>query len=325
MKAITQTSYGSPNILSLNNVEKPQPKKNEVLVKVVAASITRADTMMRTGKPYIGRLYTGLCGPKHSITGTGFAGVIENKGDLVKQFNIGDKVFGESIFSTGSHAEYLCIPETMVISRMPENLSFQQAATLCDGALTSLNFINDIAKLSSKQHILINGASGSLGSTGVQIAKALGAKVTAVCSTPNVDWVKQLGADNVIDYKKHDFTNSSEQFDVIYDAVGKTSYAKCQHLLKENGVFISPALNFKLLLDMLLLTKFKSKKAIFSATGMRSLQDLRQLLQVIIKMIQQQQLTPIIDKEYSLEEVVEAHTYIDLGHKKGNVVFNLTY
>ncbi|NQZ81104.1 MAG: NAD(P)-dependent alcohol dehydrogenase [Colwellia sp.] len=323
MKAIICTKYGSPDVLQLQESEKPTPKENEVLVKIVAASITTADTMMRQGTPYIGRLFIGLSKPKYPITGTGFAGVIEAVGDKVTLFNVGDQVFGESVFSSGSNAEYLCIAEDGMIAPKPNNITYEQAAPLCDGALTSLHFLRNVGKLQQGEHILINGASGSLGCAAIQIAKRLGAQVTAVCSANNAEMVRSLGADKTIDYTKTDFTKNGQRYDVIYDTVGKRTFADCKRSLLKTGRFISPVLSCQLLIQMLKTSFIGSKKAKFSATGTLPLPELRLLLDELTLLIKNETVSTVIDKCYTMDEVSKAHQYIEQGHKKGNLVLVL--
>jgi len=320
MKAIVSTGYGGPEVLQLQVVDQPTPKENEVLVKIHAASITTAETMMRTGYPLIGRLFMGLTKPKNSISGTGFAGEIESVGRDVSQFKKGDQVFGESIENFGTYAEYVCIKEDGIIALKPENISFEEAAVVGDGLITSWNFLQEVIDLQAGQSILINGASGSLGTAAVQIAKHLGARVTGVCSTQNVELVKSLGADNVIDYKKEDFTKNGKTYDVIYDTVGKGSFSECKKSLKEEGAYISPVLGMNLLLQVLRTSIFGNKKALFSATGMLPAEKIRNFLFEIQKLLATGELKNIIDIRYNLEDVAEAHRYIDRGHKKGNVV-----
>ncbi|MCG2589903.1 NAD(P)-dependent alcohol dehydrogenase [Rhodohalobacter sulfatireducens] len=199
MKAMITTSYGSPDVFKLENVAKPVPTPNQMLIKIHASSVTKADTMMRTGKPFIGRLFTGLRKPKHSIWGTGFAGVVEAIGSEVTQFKVGHQVFGESLDTMGTYAEYIAISENGIVAHLPENLSFEEAAGMCDGGITSLNFLVNLGKIKSGQNVLINGASGSLGTAAIQIVKHFGAAVTGVCSSRNINMVKKLGADHVID------------------------------------------------------------------------------------------------------------------------------
>jgi NADPH:quinone reductase-like Zn-dependent oxidoreductase len=320
MKAIICTKYGSPDVLQLQERVKPSPKEDEVLVKICAASITTADTMMRQGTPYIGRLFIGLTKPKYPITGTGFSGIVESIGKNVTLFKAGDQVFGESVFSSGSNAEYLCIDEKGMVATKPANISFEQAAPLCDGALTSLNFLRNVGKLQQGERILINGASGSLGCAAVQIAKRLGAKVTAVCSHENIEMVRALGADDIIDYTKNDFTKNGQTYDVIYDSVGKSSLLYCKESLTTSGRFVSPVLSGELLKDMLITSLFGTKKAKFSATGTLPLVDLHLLLDELILLVENETITTFIDKCYTLNEVAKAHQYIEKGHKKGNVV-----
>lgn len=323
MKAIISTSYGSPEILQLQEVERPVPKENEVLIKIHAASVTKAETMMRTGKPYIGRLFTGLSKPKNSISGTSFAGEVIETGETVKLFKAGDRVFGENITNFGTHAEYVCVQEDGIISVLPNNMTYQEAAPICDGALTSMNFLKNIAKIKSGQKVLINGASGSLGTAAVQIAKYYGAEVTGVCSTSNLAMVKSLGADHVIDYTEKDFTSNSNTYDIIYDTVGVRSFAECKNALTTNGIYTSPVLKMQLLCDMMHTSMFGKKKAKFSATGILPVPELKKLLQQVIEIIETRKLKSVIDREYALEQVADAHTYIDQGHKKGNVVISL--
>jgi NADPH:quinone reductase-like Zn-dependent oxidoreductase len=320
MKAIVAKGYGSPEVLQLKEVNKPVPKSNEVLVKVVTASATTADAMMRTGKPYIARLFLGLTKPKKKIPGTGFAGIVEQVGENVNRYKVGDRVFGETAFGFSSNAEYLTISEDGIILPMPESLNFLEASNFCDGHLTSFNFLKEIAKLKPNQKILINGASGSLGTSAIQIAKFMGAHVTAVCSGRNAGLVKSLGADVIIDYQQKDFTKSDAKYDYVYDTVGKSSFTACKAILKYNGVFLSPVLKLPLLLQMAKTSLFGSKKAKFEATGANKESKLRELLEEVVDIYNAGKLKTVIDRQFPLEKVAEAHRYIDSGHKKGNVV-----
>jgi NADPH:quinone reductase-like Zn-dependent oxidoreductase len=320
MKAIVAKGYGAPDVLKLQQVEKPQPKENEVLVKVHASSATTADGMMRTGKPYFGRLMTGLTKPKHAIPGTGFAGVVETIGENVKSFKPGDRVFGETTLGFSTNAEFVSVPENGVILLMPENMSYAEGATFGDGHVTSLNFLKEIAQIKPGQKVLINGASGSLGTAAVQIAKHMGAEVTGVCSTRNVGLVKSLGADRVIDYTKKDFTKVNETYDVVYDTIGKGSYSKSKNILTDSGMYVSPVLKFSLLLQMMWTSVFSKKKAKFAATGLRSDEELKNMMVKLVEIFKEGRLKTIIDRQYPLEKAAEAHTYIASGHKKGNVV-----
>jgi NADPH:quinone reductase-like Zn-dependent oxidoreductase len=320
MKATVAKGYGSPDVLRLKDVKKPTPKANEVLVKVMTSAATTADAMMRTGKPYIARLFVGLTKPKKSIPGTGFAGVVEQVGEEVKDFEVGDRVFGETTFGFSSNAEYLTISEHGVILAMPENLDFSQAANFCDGHLTSFNFLKEIAKLKPEQKVLINGASGALGTSAIQIAKFMGAHVTAVCSGRNTGFVKSLGADKVIDYQQKDFTKSKDSYDFVYDTIGKSSFSACKNILSEKGVYLSPVLKFSLLLQMIKTSLFGQQKAKFEATGANKEEKLKHLLSEVLDIYKEGRLKTVIDRQFPLEKVAEAHRYIDSGHKRGNVV-----
>ena len=323
MKVVKYQRYGSPDVLQVAEVEKPVPQGNEVLVRIHAASVTTADTMMRKGSPYIGRLYLGFRKPKYSVIGTGFAGEVESIGNNVTQFKIGDAIFGESIFGQGTNAEYVCVPEDGVISKKPDKLSYEEACPICDGAVTSLNFLKDVAKVRKGDRVLIIGASGSLGSSAVQIAKHLGANVTGICSEKNVSWVKALGADNVIDYDTEDFVSNGQTYDIIYDTIGKHSFTFCKNSLSENGTYLSPVFGIGNLLQMFWTSRFSSKKAKFSATGMRPIHELRELLNEVKMLFESKQMKSIIDKQFRLFEIAAAHRYVEKGHKKGNVVISL--
>ncbi|MFT6356782.1 MAG: NADPH:quinone reductase-like Zn-dependent oxidoreductase [Saprospiraceae bacterium] len=323
MKAIICTKYGSPEVLQLREVEKPTPKDKEVLIKIRVTSVTAADGMMRKGAPYIGRLFLGLTKPKHPITGTGFAGEIVAIGKEVTLFKKGDQVFGESILGAGTNAEFVCVPEDGILAKNPKNRTPEELASICDGPLTSLNFLKKKANIQPGQNVLIIGASGALGTSGVQLAKHFGAKVTGVCSTTNLELVKMLGADKVIDYTVADFTNNGQTYDIIYDAVGKNSFSTCKDSLTQKGVYLSPVLELPLLFQMIKTSIIGTKKAMFDATGMRPVPELRILLQELIEIMVSGNLKTVIDRRYPLAEVAEAHKYVDTGHKKGNIVINV--
>jgi len=323
MKAIVCTKYGSPEVLQLKEVDKPAPGDHEVLIKVVAASVTAADSMIRRGTPFYGRFFIGLMRPKQPIPGTGFAGEIEAVGKKVTLFQKGDAVFGETGLVFSANAEYVCLPEDGVISSLPQKMNHEEAAPVCDGALTSWCFLKDIGKIRSGQRVLIYGASGSLGSAAVQIANYFGAEVTGVCSTANLDMVRDLGATNVIDYTKYDFTDNDQTYDIIYDTVGKSSFSRCKSSLSADGVYLSPVLSLALLGQTLLTSKIGRKKAKFSATGLRAAAELRMLLDELKEVIEAGQLKSVIDRRYPVEQTAEAHRYVDTGRKKGNAVITI--
>lgn len=323
MKAVVCTQYGTPDKLRIEERDIPKLLPNEVLVEVKATTVTAADTMMRKADPAISRLFLGFSKPKNDVMGTGYAGIVVAVGDQVQAFHKGDEVFGESGIKFGANAEYVSIPEDAVIAHKPANISFEEAATICDGILTSYNFLRELIKIKKGDHVLINGASGSLGTAAVQIAKYFGATVTGVCGPDNVKLVFSLGADKVINYRKTDFTNLDERYDYVYDTVGKSSFKKAKKVLKPEGVYLSPVLKFPLLLQMMKTSIIGKQKAMFSATGLRPAPALRALLEEITLLLEDGAIKTIIDRQYTLSEVPEAHRYVDAGHKKGNVVVSV--
>ena len=320
MKAMISTRYGGPEIFELQEVDKPIPAKNQVLVKIKSSSITTADTMMRSGYPIIGRLYLGMIKPKNPILGTGFSGIIEAVGQNVRKFNLGENVFGESLISFGTYAEYICIEEDGIIAKLPDNISYEEAAVVGDGPITSLNFLRNIGNIKAHDNILIIGASGSLGTAAVQLAKYFGAKVTGVCSDKNTELVRSLGADKVIDYKKEDFSTDDNTYNIIYDTIGVSSFLTCKDSLTKNGVYMSPVLGLGLLCHMLYTSIFGTKKAKFAATGMLPYKVISQYLREIASLMELGKMRSIISKRFSLSEIPDAHRHIDKGHKRGNVV-----
>ncbi|MEO1514225.1 MAG: NAD(P)-dependent alcohol dehydrogenase [Bacteroidota bacterium] len=324
MKAMVASAYGDADVLQLQQVHRPQIAADELLVKVMTSAATRADAMMLSGKPYFARLFLGLTKPKSPIPGTGFAGLVEAVGSQVTKFRVGDRVFGETTFGFSANADYLKVAESGVVLPLPENLSFANAANFCDGHLTSFNFLKEIANVQIGQKVLIIGASGALGTSGVQIAKYLGASVHGVCSSKNAGLVLSLGAEKVIDYKTEDYTKPTVQYDFIYDAVGKSSFRSCKPILKDNGVYLSPVLNLSLLLQMMISSIFGGKKAQFAATGVNTDDKLRALLTEVVNIFKEGRLKMVIDRQYPLEKLAEAHRYIMTGRKKGNIVIHHT-
>ncbi|PLW75927.1 NAD(P)-dependent alcohol dehydrogenase [Cohaesibacter celericrescens] len=319
MLAAVATKYGPADVLKLRQIAQPTPKPDEVIVRVEASSVTAADVMMRRGVPYIGRLFLGILKPKNSISGTGFAGTVQALGSQVHAFRVGDRVFGETILGHGANAEYTCVPQDGLIMHLPDNVPFTDGATLCDGFLTSMNFLKRLVDVKSGQRVLINGASGSLGTAAIQIARYFGAHVTGVSSASNHDLVASLGANQVIDYNSVDFTQSEQNWDVIYDTVGKSSFDKCKAVLSENGKYLSPILGGTLC-SMLQTKLFGTKQALFSATGLLPQPVLKKLLVQVRDLRASEELRVFIDRQYQFDQIIEAHRYVEGGHKKGNVL-----
>lgn len=305
MKAIVYEIYGPPDVLHITEVNKPIPKINEILVKVYASTVNAAALLVRNGKHPDSKFYTfalrlmfGLRKPKRPILGFEFAGEVEAIGQDVTRFQIGDQVFGTTTgLKNGAYAEYVCVPEDWkagVVGIKPKNVTYKEAAAVPVGGLTSLYYLRDKAKLKKGQKILIYGASGSNGTFAVQLAKFFGAEVTGVCSTPNLEWVKDLGADKVIDYTKEDFTRSGESFDIIFDAVGKMPKENYKKALRADGIHMT-------------VLKGQYREEIDN-------------LDFLKKLIEEGNLKSVIDQSYPMEKIVEAHKYVEKGHKKGNVV-----
>ncbi|MGK0406484.1 MAG: NADPH:quinone reductase-like Zn-dependent oxidoreductase [Roseivirga sp.] len=323
MKAVIAERYGDAQVLQIKNVEKPTPQSNELLIRINATSITAASSFMRQGKPYFGRLFIGLTKPKIKTPGTDLSGVVEAIGSEVVNFKIGDLVMAETGINCGAYAEYICLASDELIVLKPENISAEEATGILDGASTALAFFTDQVVIKKGQKVLINGASGSIGTAAVQLAKQFGAEVTGVCSGKNKALVKDLGADTVLDYTKNELGDNMETFDVIFDTVGKLSYRKTKKNLKSNGVFLTPVLSLSVLFNMIFTSLFSKKKLKFDATGIRKKeQRMRDLVQ-IQEMLAAGTLTTVIDRVYPLEQIQEAHEYIDTGRKRGNVILSL--
>lgn len=322
MKAVICTKYGPPEVLQLKEVEKPIPKDNEIRIRIFTVVVATEDPLQRKGKPYFARLIIGFTKPKKSILGTEFAGEIDAVGKGVKLFKKGDQVFGSTGSNFGCYAEYVCVPEEGLLSIKPPNMTNEEVTPVCS-ALTAWNFLRTKANIQSGQKILINGASGSVGSAAVQIAKVFGAEVTGVCSTANLEMVKSLGANSVIDYSNENFTKNGQTYDIIFDVAGKSTFSQCKSSLKQKGVYLNPVLKLSILLHMFWTSMFNSKKVMFSATGLRPLPERLANLKELIKLFEDGKLKTIIDKSYQLEQIVEAHRYVESGQKRGNVMINV--
>lgn len=319
MKAIVYKKYGPPNVAKLTEVVKPIPEENEVLVKVYASTVNRTDAGLRSAQYFISRFFTGLIRPKNQILGCEFAGCVEQIGDKVTLFNMGDRVFGFKDKSDGGHAEFLTISEKDAIGAIPKQLSYLQAAPITEGAHYALNNIR-AALVKSGQNVLVNGATGAIGSAAVQLLKHYGAIVTAVCDLKNKELVKSLGADFIIDYETSDFTRTDKKFDFIFDAVGKSSFKKCRPLLRKKGIYISTELGkyYANVFLALLTPIFKKKKVLFPFPVMN-----KKVIQFLSDLIEQGKFMPVIEKVYEMPQIVEAYTYVESGQKIGNVVLNI--
>ena len=323
MKAVVYRKYGSPDVLELKEVEKPIPQDNEVLIRVHATTVTAVDAIYRKGDPFVARLDAGLIRPRKRTLGTELAGEIEAAGKDVKRFKEGDQVFGSTGF--GAHAEYICLPEEEALTAKPASMTYEEAAAVPYGALTALPFLRDSGNIQSGQKVLIIGASGSVGTYAVQLARYFGAEVTGVCSTTNLELVKSLGADKVIDYTKEDFTQSGETYDVIFDTVGKSSFSQSKRSLKQRGIYLTAYLTLAILLQMLWTSRIGSKKARIAFTGLRPSSEQNKDLVFLKDLIEAGKIKPVIDRCYPVEQIAEAHRYVDKGHKKGNVVITLEH
>jgi len=319
MKAIVHTKYGPPEVAKLMNIAKPIPKDNEVLVKVHASTVNRTDSGFRSAEYFISRFWSGLFRPKHQILGCEFAGVIEEIGLSVTTFKKGDKVFGYNDKTFGGHGEFLTISENDAITILPNNLSFNEAAPITEGAHYALNNIR-ASKIKKGQNALVYGATGAIGSSAVQLLKHFETKVTAVCNTKNVELIKSLGADIVIDYQTEDFTNTEIKYNFIFDAVGKSSFRQCKPLLTGNGIYISTELgkNAENVFFALSTPIWGGKKVLFPIPTITKA-DVNFLKQLVEK----GEYKPVIDKQYKLDQIVEAYKYVETGQKTGNVVIKV--
>ncbi len=323
MKIAIVTKYGSPDVIQIREVDQPTPKPNEVLIKIHATTVTATECIFRQGKPFISRLFMGFTKPKLNTLGEEFGGEIVAIGSNVTRFKNGDQVFGSTGPKFGANAEYICLPENGELTIKPVSISFEEAAASVDGVLTALPFLRDKGKIQSGQKVLIYGASGSVGTAAVQLAKFFGAEVTGVCSGTNLELVKSIGADKVIDYTKEDFSKSGEKYHIIFDTVGKISFSQCKRSLEANGIFLEAGISFGMIVSVLMTSIAGSKKAKFHATGLRSHSEKISDLSILKDLFEQSKYRAVIDRRYPLEQIAEAHRYVDLGHKKGNVVITL--
>lgn len=322
MKAIVCTKYGPPEVLQLKEVEKPVPKNNEILIKVNTVLVGIEDPMQRKGRPYFVRIFVGLTKPKIPILGTEFCGEIEEICKDVKLFKKGDIVFGVTGASYGCYAEYICMPESGLLSTKPPNITNEEAAPIC-GALAAWNLLKAIANIQRGQKVLIYGASGNIGSAAVQIAKVFGAEVTGVCSSPGLEMVKFLGADKVIDQSLFDFTNNEQSYDVILDVSGKPSSLQFKNSLNKRGFYLTNYPTISILFQTFWTSMFDRKKVVFSATGLKPVSERLVFLKEVIKLIEEDKLKTIIDRSFQMKQMPEVHRYVERGLERGNVVVTI--
>jgi NADPH:quinone reductase-like Zn-dependent oxidoreductase len=319
MKASVNTIYGEPEVLQIKEVPKPVPTANQVLIKIHATTVNRTDCGFRKPEYLIVRIFSGIFKPKNTILGSELAGEIEEVGANVQSFKVADKVFGLSTFVFGTHAEYICMDEKKAISLMPNNISYNEAAAICDGAFLAYANLQKI-DFSKSPQILVNGASGSIGTATVQLAKHFGAEVTAVCNTKTAELIASLGADYVIDYLKEDFTQNGKKYDFVLDVVGKSSFFKCKKILKPKGIYISSELGYlsQNIYLALITSLFMGKKVLFPIP-----KDKKKDIELFKELIEEGKYKAVIDKIYSLDQIVEATKYVETGEKTGNVVIEI--
>jgi NADPH:quinone reductase-like Zn-dependent oxidoreductase len=323
MKAVVQDRYGPPDAVELRRIDQPTVKDNQVLVKVHATTVNRTDCGFRAGTPFFVRVFTGLNRPKGMVLGNEFAGKVEAVGSGVRSFEVGDRVFGYSGLQHGSrfgaHAEYLAIAEDGSLATMPAKMTFEQAAASTEGSHYALSMIRK-AKIRRGQDVLVNGATGAIGSAAVQLLKSMGAQVTAVCDTKNVELVRGLGADRVIDYTAEDFTRDTQTYDVVLDAVGKSSFGRCRRLLQPRGIYLSsdfgPVAQNPIL--ALITPLFGGKRVMFPIP-----RDDQEMAKYFKGLLESGAFGPVIDRRYRLDQIVDAYTYVETGQKIGNVVISV--
>jgi NADPH:quinone reductase-like Zn-dependent oxidoreductase len=319
MKAAVHTRYGPPDVVRIAEVAKPAANDNQVLVKVHATTVNRTDCGLRAAKPFIVRFFTGLRRPRATVLGNEFAGVVEAVGGGVTSFEVGDRVFGFNGVSFGAHAEYLTIPEDGSLATMPANSTFEEAAASTEGSHYALSFLRK-AKIRSGQDVLVNGATGAIGSAAVQLLKHLGANVTAVCDTKHVELVRGLGADRVIDYTAEDFTRDQQTYDVVLDAVGKSWFGRCRRLLKPGGIYLSSDLGPLSQNPILaLVTPLSGGKQVMFPLP----RDDQEMVRYLKGLMESGAFRPVIDRRYPLDQIVEAYRYVETGQKIGNVVISV--
>lgn len=320
MKAILRSKYGTPEVLRIDHIEKPIPKANELLIKVHCTTVNRTDCGILTGRPFLIRFFVGLFSPRDTIPGTDFAGEVVAKGNEVTAFNVGDRVFGLHDEGLKSQAEFMTIGQEKAVAKIPESISYTEAVASAEGAHYAINFLNKI-KIEKGTKVLVNGATGAIGSAAIQLLQVKGAVVTAVCDTKNVPLIKALGVEKVIDYKKEDFTTSDEKFPFVLDAVGKSRFTYCKKIMTIYGVYVSSELgpNWENVW-LAIIKRNKSKQRVIFPVPV----DCRKSIRYMSQLLEQKQFSPLIDRIYPMDDVHEAYKYVMTGMKTGNVILKTT-
>jgi NADPH:quinone reductase-like Zn-dependent oxidoreductase len=322
MKAAVSHRYGAPDVVTVADVPRPEPGDDEILVRVRAATVGVVDGLARRGSPWYARGHFGPLRPRFPVLGCDFAGQVEAAGPAVTRFGVGEAVFGTIAPRFGAHAEYVCLPEHGAVAEKPSHVTYPEAAALADA--TALCFLRDKAGVRAGQAVLVNGASGAVGSAAVQLARHFGATVTGVCSGPHVRLVRKLGAESVIDYTRTDFTRAGRRYDVIFDVAGTSSFLRCRRVLNPGGVYLTTAPSPAIFLQMPWTARFGSRRAVVAFTGLRSAAEKRDDLLVIKELAEASALVPVVGASYPLARIVDAYRHVDAGHKKGSIVVTMS-
>ncbi|PWN07391.1 NAD(P)-dependent alcohol dehydrogenase [Rhodohalobacter mucosus] len=322
MKAALFRTYGVHESVVVGDTDTPEPKEHDILIRVKATTVTAVDALFRSGNEFFPRMATGIFKPKIKILGTELSGVVEKTGEKVTAFKKGDEVIADSGTRYGAHAEYVLVSDQDPVVHKPDYLPFKEAAAVTYGSLTALPFLRDHGKIKKGDRVLIIGASGSVGTYAVQLAKYYGAEVTGVTSSKNALLVKSLGADHIIDYRKTPLSDVSDQFDIIFDTVGKYSISSTRHLLRADGTYLTTVLSLRSVFDMLRTTR-GNQKSILAFTGMRKSEEKAEDLRMIADLFKNHRLTAVIDRDFPLDDIHDAFDYVSQGHKAGNVVITI--
>jgi len=322
MLAAVSRRYGAPDVVTVADVPRPEPGDDEILVRVRAATVGVVDGLARRGSPWYARGHFGPLRPRFPVLGCDFAGQVEAAGPAVSRFGVGEAVFGTIAPRFGAHAEYVCLPEHGAVAPKPASVTYPEAAALADA--TALCFLRDKAGLRAGQAVLVNGASGAVGSVAVQLARHVGATVTGVCSGPHVRLVRKLGAESVLDYTRTDFTRAGRSYDVIFDVAGTSSFGRCRRVLNRGGVYLTTAPSPAIFAQMPWTARFGSRRAVVAFTGLRSASEKREDLLVIKELAEASALTPVVGACYPLARIADAHRHVDAGHKKGSIVVTMS-